>query len=111
MPDADNIGLTVKELLLRLDGKLDAFIAAHEVRHGVETAASLLARGDADASPAGRSLTRRISEVSDDVNALAVLVRAHEAALQRLTGALALLTMLGLGTLTLVFLRMAGVVG
>lgn len=107
MPDS-NGGLTVKELLLRLDGKLDAFMHAHETRHSIEMLASQEARGDAAASPAGRALNQRISDVAVDVASLAATVAAHDRTLQRVIGALALVTTLGIGTLGLLILRLSG---
>jgi len=107
MPDA--YGLTVKELVLRVEGKIDGYIAAHEARHGGEAAESLAARSDASASAAGRELQRAITEVATDVLAVTATVSSHDRTIQRLTGALALLTTLGIGTLGLVILRIAGI--
>jgi len=109
MPDPDG-GLTVKELVLRLEGKIDAFITAHMARHQLESDASDRARSDPQVSAAGRALDQRISEVSKDVDSLASMVRIHERTLQRLTGASVLLTTLGIGTLGLLIARIAGVV-
>ena len=110
MVDAESTGLTVKELVLRLEGKIDAFIASHEARHGVEAEADQRARNDPQSSAAGRALDARISELGKDVDALASMVRVHERTLQRLIGASVLLTTLGLGTLGLTFSRIAGIV-
>jgi len=104
-------GMTVKELVLRLDGKLDAFIMAHEARHNADAAADAAARGDPAASSAGRAITAQIREVSTDVAELARTVDSHERTIQRMIGAMVLVSALGLGTLLLVFLRLTGVVG
>jgi hypothetical protein len=109
MPDS-NGGLTVKELILRLEGKLDAFILSHENRHAIEGQADQAARGDAAASPAGRALNRAIADVASDVATLAATVSSHDRTLQRVIGALALVTTLGIGTLGLVILRLAGLI-
>ena len=103
-------GLTVKELVLRVEGKIDAFIASHEARHQLEQEADQRARSDPQSSAAGRALDARISELGKDVDALASMVRVHERSLQRLIGASVLLTSLGLGTLGLVVSRILGLV-
>ena len=108
MPEPETGGLTVKELILRLEGKLDAFITAHEIRHASEATADQLARSDPQGSAAGRSLGNRIDELGKDVDSLATMVRTHEKSLQRLIGASVLLTTLGLGTLGLLAARIAG---
>lgn len=102
--------MTVKELILRLDGKLDAFIGAHETRHSADQQADAAARGDADGSPAGRELGRRISELGGDVDSLAAMVRSHDRTIQRVIGALTLVTVLGVGTLALLIARIAGLI-
>lgn len=107
MPDSDG-GLTVKELVLRLEGKIDAFITAHMARHQLESDAADRARNDPQATAAGRALDQRISDLSKDVDSLASMVRSHDRTLQRLIGASALLTTLGIGTLGLVIARIAG---
>jgi hypothetical protein len=108
VPDS-NGGMTVKELILRLEGKLDAFILSHEIRHAADVQADQLARGDADGSPAGRALNRAIAQVADDVEMLATTVASHDRTLQRVIGALTLVTTLGIGTLGLLVLRLAGI--
>jgi len=108
MPELESSGLTVKELILRLEGKLDAFITAHEIRHSSEATADQLSRGDPQASAAGRALLSRLDDLGKDVDALATMVRAHERSLQRLIGASVLLTTLGIGTLGLLVARIAG---
>jgi len=107
----DSGGLTVKELILRLEGKLDAFILSHEFRHTSEAQADQQARGDAEGSPAGRALNRAIADIAGDVKTLATTVASHDRTLQRVIGALALVTTLGIGTLGLLVLRIAGLVG
>lgn len=108
MLEVNSTGLTVKELILRLEGKVDAFIVAHENRHQVESQSDLAARGDPQMSAAGRALDTRISDLTKDVDALGTMVRIHERTLQRVIGALALVTTLGIGTLGLLVLRIAG---
>jgi hypothetical protein len=102
-------GLTVKELVLRLEGKIDAFIIAHEIRHQAESDADYRARSDPTQSAAGRALDTRISTLSEDVDSLAGMVRTHERTLQRLIGASVLLTTLGIGTLGLLITRISGI--
>ena len=106
----DAAGLTIKELILRIEGKLDAFILSHEQRHALEATADQAARGDAANSPAGRAISARITEISEDVKTLSITVDSHERTLQRVVGALSLVSLLGVGTLGLVVLRIAGIV-
>ena len=110
MLETNSIGLTVKELILRLEGTLNGFITAHEIRHQSELQSDLAARGDPQMSAAGRALDTRISNLATDVDNLAKMVRLHERTIQRVIGALALVTTLGIGTLGLLILRIAGVV-
>jgi len=109
MPDS-NGGMTVKELILRLEGTLAGFIQAHEARHAADALASESARGDAAASPAGRALGRAIADLAGDVTTVAATVASHDRTLQRVIGALALVTTLGIGTLGLLVMRIVGLV-
>lgn len=103
-------GLTVKELLLRVEGKLDSFMVVHEQRHSSEAAADQAARGDPQSSAAGRALSRALSELKNEVSELTKIVASHDRTLQRLIGASALLAALGLGTLGLLVARLAGLI-
>ena len=105
----DQTGLTIRDLVLRLDGRIEGYILSHEARHSSDTAADQAARGDASQSAAGRQIMNSIQGVADDVAQLAGTVRSHERTLQRMMGAMALLTALGIGTVGLVALRIAGV--
>ena len=108
MTESD-VGMSVKELVLRLEGKIDAFIIAHETRHLVESDADQRARSDPHQSAAGRALDARINDLGKDVDSLASMVRSHERTLQRLIGASVLLTTLGIGTLGLLIARISGI--
>jgi len=105
-----DIGLTVKELVLRLDAKIDAYIQVHEGRHASDATSDSAARGDPSMSAAGRVLTAQIREVSADVAAVSATVASHEKTIQRMIGAMVLVSALGIGTLILVFLRLTGLV-
>ena len=70
MTESD-VGMSVKELVLRLEGKIDAFIIAHETRHLVESDADYRARSDPSQSAAGSALDARISDLGKDVDSLA----------------------------------------
>jgi hypothetical protein len=101
-------GFTIKELLLQvqgelrgLDGKLDGFIAAHASQHTSEVTAAIEARSDPRASPAGRALKH-------DIDNIAGMVRAHDRALQRVYGALTLVSFLGGAAFVATLLRLAG---
>lgn len=108
MTDGDS-ALTVKELVLRVEGKLDTYISLHEQRHAADTAADVLARGDPAGSPAGRAILQQLTDISRDTTALATTVAGHEKTIQRLVGGMILLTMMGLGTVGLISLRIIGV--
>ena len=106
----DDGGLSLRDLVLRLDGRIEGYIISHEARHSAESAADMAARGDPSQSAAGRAIMNSIQGVADDVAQLAGTVRSHERTLQRMTGAMTLLTALGIGTVGLVALRIAGIV-
>lgn len=106
---ASGDGFTVKELLLQvqgelrtMDGKFDGFIAAHAAQHGTDSLVAAEARADPAASAAGRALKH-------DIDGIAAIVRTHERAIQRVYGALALVTFLGGAAFIGVVLRVAGV--
>ena len=88
-------GLTVKELVLRLDAKVDAYLAAHAITHSLLIPSNVL--------------NRQIEDLSQDVRNLGTTVSSHERTLQRIVGALILVSALGIGTLLLVFLRLIGI--
>jgi len=94
--ESNGAGLTVKELVLRLDGKIDAYITAHEHRH--------------DQLLPGSLLTDRHIDLSDDLKSLSGTVASHERTIQRMIGGMVLISALGLGTLLLVIGRIAGLV-
>ena len=102
--------LTIKELLLRLDAKLDTYIAAHENRHAAELMADFQARSDPSQSPAGRAIMQRVGDVENDVAGLGGRLNMQERAVERFRGALALVSIIGFGTIFLVVLRIAGLV-
>lgn len=87
-----------------LGGKLDAYIAAHTASHTNDREATINARADPGATRTGQILTK-------DIEDLARISRTHERVLQRLTGAVALASALGLGAIILVGLRIAGLLG
>lgn len=60
VPDPSN-GMTLKELILRLDAKMDAFITAHEQRHATEQALGMQMASDLTASAVGRQVLAQIS--------------------------------------------------
>ena len=78
-------GLSLRDLVLRVDTKLDAFIVAHAVEH--------------------RNLT-----APEELDRTAHMVTSHERTIQRITGALILLSALGIGTLVILVLRITGIV-
>jgi hypothetical protein len=105
----DNSAYTVKELVLRLDAKLDTYIAAHEARHAADVLASMEARGDPAASAAGRSLVKSIADLTNIVAEHERSIEALERTQQRMYGAIGLIGFLGFATLALVLMRLAGV--
>jgi hypothetical protein len=114
VPGYSNGGMSVKDLVLRLDGKLDAFILAHEARHQGDQLADAAARSEASGTPAGRALAADIKELRETVETLAVTVGSHDRTQQRLIGAMAFISLLGLGTIIsvvgFVVLRSGGVI-
>lgn len=101
---------TVKELVLQvaqdvrgLDGKLDGYIAAHEARHSADSQYVMNAASEPDATPAGRALLREVIELKE-------ASKRHETMLTRIQGALALLGLVGVGTLVTVVGRVVGLV-
>lgn len=103
-------GLTIKELLLRLEGKVEGYIDAHSRRHEADQKADILARSDPKNSPAGMAIVTAISDLKGDLGTLAKIVASHERTNQRVIGAMILLTALSTGTLGLVVARIAGLV-
>lgn len=102
MSNGDSTGKTIKELVIEIDAKLDKFIDEHERAHRDESAESVRARSSAEASPAGRAIVGALATLTNTVT-------GHERAIQRLYGAVGLASFLGVGALTLVFLRIAGI--
>jgi len=94
--ESNGAGLTVKELVLRLDGKIDAYITAHEHRH--------------DQLLPGSLITNQHNDLAGDMKDLASMVGSHERTIQRMIGGMVLISALGLGTLLLVIGRIAGLV-
>ena len=104
MTNGDSASYTLKEMIVRLEGKVDAMIewtAHHEKRHTLESIEDAQARGSLMSTPVGRELDSRLTPTEE-------AVEAHERAIQRMYGAMALLTAFGLGTLALLVLRIAG---
>jgi hypothetical protein len=108
--NSDQSGLTVKELVLRLDAKIDTFITVHEARHTSESLTDFNAHSEPGGSAAGRALQRELLNLTIEVGALTKTVGLHERTIQRIMGAMALLSVLGIGTVGLVILRMSGFV-
>lgn len=110
-----NGNFTVKEIVLEtqkevreLDAKLDVFIRVHEQRHIAEQESAYIARSDPVASAAGRKLLSDISNVAETGRNTRTLVIHHDVLIQRLIGATTLASFLGVGTLFLLILRIAG---
>jgi hypothetical protein len=108
----DTSGFTTKEVALRVEAKLDAFISAHETRHASEAQIDNQARSDAVGTAAGRQLLAAIASVREDLgdherdstmrlDALNTAVASHERTIQRLVGAMALIVFLGGGAFIL----------
>jgi hypothetical protein len=103
--------------VLRLDAKMDTYIASHEARHVAHETEAQRGFGDLAASPAGRSVAFQLAELTRDVSALTATVAAHESFRQQTVGAMRLLAFVGasallasIGALVLVGLRIIGVV-
>jgi len=105
----EDTGLSLRDLVLRLDGKLTGYITSHETRHTVDAQTDAQARGDPSQSAAGRAILKAISDVNRDVAHVSATVASHERTIQRMLGAMALLTTLGIGTIILVGLRLSGI--
>ena len=106
-------GFTVKEVVvsierdvLALTGKLDAYIAIHQSQHVAETMADAAARSSPKGSAAGQALLDDIEAIAGDGREIRAIVMVHERTIQRLFGATALASFLGLGAVVLVILRM-----
>jgi hypothetical protein len=110
MTNGDASALTVKELVLRLDAKLDAYIVTHQAQHASDQMVDMQARGDPSATAAGRLIQAEMAEIRQDVTTLVTTVASHERTLQRMTGAMALVSLMGFSAIVLVGLRIAGVV-
>lgn len=121
---SDSSAFTVKELVLRLDAKLDAYVGSHALQHGAEQSTLTQAVSDVQSSAAGRALLASVASVKEDLGdheqessrryqALASSVASHEKTIQRLVGAMALIVFLGGGAFILAAIafiaRIAGV--
>lgn len=100
---------TVRDLLLRLEGKFDAYISSHEMRHTSEAATDLASRTDPMSTATGRMLTARIDANSRDIEQLKQETEAHDTRFHRVDGALAVIGFVGFGTLVVVVARLLGV--
>jgi hypothetical protein len=100
---------TVRDLLLRLEGKFDAYISTHEGRHASETANDLASRTDPMSTATGRMLTARIDANTRDIASLREDSEAHDVRFHRVDGALAVIGFVGFGTLLVVIARLLGV--
>lgn len=90
-------GFTTKELLLRLDAKLDTYIFTHSSLHQEH----LLPK---------TTLLQEFKDVDKEFAKITRIVESHERTIQRIIGAIVLLSAIGFGTLVLLFLRISGVV-
>jgi hypothetical protein len=79
-------GLTLRDLVLRLEGTINGFITTHLKEH----------EGLVDPATLKRQ---------------AAMIESHERTIQRITGALILLSALGIGTLVILVLRITGLLG
>lgn len=104
----DGSAYTTKEVILRVEAKLDAYISAHDARHAAEAAQDYAARTDANATAVGRSLLKAQVELAADIAELTKAVDSHERSIQRLLGAVALIVFLGGGAFVLAALSAAG---
>jgi RNase P/RNase MRP subunit POP5 len=106
----DEAGLTVKELVLRLEGTVNSYIVAHDARHARSELESATARADPMATGAGRHIETQLTNFIRELADLTGVVASHERTIQRILGALTLLSILGIGTLVLLLLRISGIV-
>ena len=108
----ESSGFTTKEVALRVEAKLDAYINAHEQRHAAELDRDNAARSDPTSTATGRTLIAAIASVKEDLDehereataslqALNLTVQSHERSIQRLVGAMALIVFLGGGAFIL----------
>lgn len=111
-------GFTVKEMLVSLDrdllalaGELRGYIAIHQNQHIGEQNASNVARSDPDATAAGQSLRRDVGRVVDAGRDTRTIVDRHDILIQRITGAVALASFMGLSGVVIGILMIAGWVG
>jgi hypothetical protein len=111
---ASGNGFTIKEVVLNIErdvlsltGKLDGYIAIHQGQHVAEQSLSAQVRAQPKASPAGQSLLDDIQAVADAHRETRDIVMVHERTIQRLFGATALASALGLGTIVFMIFRTA----
>jgi hypothetical protein len=90
MPDDGN-AYTVKELVLRIDAKLDTYISTHEARHLSESRYSQAAASDPTATAAGRQLVKDLAELTAIVKDHDNRIESMEKTIWRAVGAIAVL--------------------
>lgn len=97
-------GFTVKEVVLNIErdvralsAKFDAYIGVHQGQHIAEQAADASVRAQPKASAAGQALLDDIQAVADAHRDTRTIVDHHDVLIQRLIGATTLASLLGLG--------------
>lgn len=106
---------TVKDALLaemaamekRLTARIDDVASRHDAQHATERMGDDAARGDPAKSAAGRAIVARVDGLEGEVRDLVDLVGSHERSQQRMYGAFALATLLGLGNTVALILAQA----
>ena len=99
-------GLTVKEMVLRLEGKVDTLLkctAEHENIHTQEAIKVAAASSNPETTPAGKAL-------SDRIHTNELLVEAHERSIQRAFGAIGFIGFVGVSVVAILALRIFGIV-
>lgn len=90
-------GFTVKDIVLEtqkavheLAGKVDTYVAAHEVRHAAEQDRIAVAHAEPAATAAGRSVVSDLDAVAAAGRDTRTVVDRHDVLIQRLIGAFGL---------------------
>jgi len=104
----DSSAYTVKELVLRLDAKVDTYIISHGNQHANEQQQVMSGSADPNSTAAGRALVAGQADLASDISLLRDTVVSHERSIQRLIGAMALIVFLGGGAFIVAALSTAG---